>query len=470
MPGIPRTTYCQICKRRRVKCDQQWPICSACRRAQLVCPGPTSMTKFVHNGNHIVNGETDGNILQASASPIPRGGGNGDGRAMVARPSSLVKTYQNGSVARSFRLVNSTPSMTPSERFASLLITMMNLDSESVNMAAVLLGRLRGIPPRLLGSACLRDAVAHKCASIKDMCPSMQTPSFSTLKLYGKALRSLEQALNGPEALSVETFAAGGLVHDNHIGGMLLLMRARGPPKLDDQVEVDIAVHCYIGVKTYKYLYGKINFMESQPWKAAMDEIIKRTSGFDSDDSMAILMNRYQELWPGWVQDARLISSDPDSFKWKARRLTTEPLVSLSEFQELEAHDWESIAVEGSYEVDVSTLLVQLLIARMLYDFAILYDWPLAELTMSRNRELSPRAWMLIPYLKNQKREEMYYFSLLFKLTCEAAEKREQEHLMDIVQYLDCVSLEPGQDRIKVLTDLITREAKILTGRLILES
>ncbi|CAH0027405.1 unnamed protein product [Clonostachys rhizophaga] len=467
MPRVapPRTTYCQHCKRRRVKCDQQWPTCSACRRAQLVCPGPTSMIKFVHNETQTVNDETGGNIMQSSASSIPRGGGNGDGRVIVARPSSLVKTYQNGSVARSFRLVNSRPSMTPSDRVASLLVAMMNLDSESVNIAAVLLGRLRERPPRLSESACLRDAVAHKCANIKDMYLGLQTPSLSTLKLYGKALRSLQQALNGPEALSVETFAAGALIHDqqrkDHIEGMLLLMKARSPPKLDDQVEVDIAAHCYVGVRTYKFLYGKIEFLESQPWKAAMDEVIQRTSGFDFDDPMGILMTRYQEIWPGWVQDARLISRDPDTFKRKAKGLTAEFLVSLSELQELEAHDWESIAAEGkireisdpdffvgrSYEVDdlepalilLDSLPVQLIIIRMAYDFAIL----------------------------NAKR---YTTSRLFKLTFEAAEKRDQEHLMDIVEYLDCVPLEPGQDRTEVLTDLITREAKIFSGRLVLES
>ncbi|CAG9987100.1 unnamed protein product [Clonostachys byssicola] len=160
IPAPPRTTYCQHCKRQRVKCDQQWPTCSACRRAHLVCPGPTSMIKSVHNGSHTVNDETDGYILQTSASSAPRGGGNGDGRIIAVRPSSLVKTYQNGSVARSFRLVNARPSMTPSDRVAYLLVAMMNLDSESVNIAGILLGRLRGVPSRLSGSACLRDAVA----------------------------------------------------------------------------------------------------------------------------------------------------------------------------------------------------------------------------------------------------------------------------------------------------------------------
>uniref|UniRef100_A0A8H7K1A0 Uncharacterized protein n=1 Tax=Bionectria ochroleuca TaxID=29856 RepID=A0A8H7K1A0_BIOOC len=223
-----------------------------------------------------------------------------------------------------------------------------------------------------------------------------------------------------------------------------------------------------------------------------MDEVIQRSSGFDSDDPMGILITRYQEIWPGWAQDARLISSDPDTFKGKAKGLTAEFLVSLSEFPELEAHDWESIAAEGkireisdpdffvgrSYEVDdlepalilLDYLLVQLIIIRMAYDFAILYEWPLAELTMSRNRELSTRAWMLIPYLKTQKREEIYHFSSLFKLTFESAEKWDQEHLMDIVEYLGCVPLEPGQDRTEILTDLITREAKIFSGRLVLES
>lgn len=213
------------------------------------------MIKFVHNEDHTANEETGGNILQRSASSIPRGGGNGDGRVIVARPSSLVKTYQNGSVAHSFHLTNSRPSTTPSDRVAALLVAMMNLDSESVNIAAVLLGRLRGIPPRLLGSACLRDAVAHKCADIKDMYLGLQPPSLSTLKLYGKALRSLQQALNGPEALSVETFAAGALIHDqqrkDYIEEILLLMKARGPPKLDDQVEIDIAAHCYVGVVSH---------------------------------------------------------------------------------------------------------------------------------------------------------------------------------------------------------------------------
>ncbi|CAG9939537.1 unnamed protein product [Clonostachys rosea f. rosea IK726] len=54
MPGIPKSKGCKSCKRRKIKCDEQWPTCTPCRRSCSRCPGPSSVFKFVHNGQHSV--------------------------------------------------------------------------------------------------------------------------------------------------------------------------------------------------------------------------------------------------------------------------------------------------------------------------------------------------------------------------------------------------------------------------------
>ena len=65
MVGVPRSTGCQTCVSRRVKCDETRPSCLRCRKHGVDCPGYNRERKFVNEkhlirqrGRQAVHGET----------------------------------------------------------------------------------------------------------------------------------------------------------------------------------------------------------------------------------------------------------------------------------------------------------------------------------------------------------------------------------------------------------------------------
>lgn len=53
MVGVPRSTGCQLCRKRRVKCDEVKPKCGNCLRYGAECPGYDRGIKFI-TGKHVV--------------------------------------------------------------------------------------------------------------------------------------------------------------------------------------------------------------------------------------------------------------------------------------------------------------------------------------------------------------------------------------------------------------------------------
>ncbi|TWU73608.1 hypothetical protein ED733_001122 [Metarhizium rileyi] len=53
MVGVPRSTGCQLCRKRRVKCDEVRPRCGNCCRYGADCPGYGRDIKFV-TGKHVI--------------------------------------------------------------------------------------------------------------------------------------------------------------------------------------------------------------------------------------------------------------------------------------------------------------------------------------------------------------------------------------------------------------------------------
>ncbi|CAH0002129.1 unnamed protein product [Clonostachys byssicola] len=252
MVGIPRKPYCQPCKRRRVK-----PQCSACKRAGLECPGPDNLTKFVLINCHKVTPD-DG---QYSTS-LPGGGTSSttvaissDRRLVLANRTTASSTREtrNGSSFRSFRLLNPTTQsslMSTSDNISFRLVSLMgaNID-ETVKLRLKI---FREIPRRLTLSICLQDAVAYWCSSWVDYQKGLRQMSPTTWQNHGRLLRSLQKAIQGPEALSVETLAAATLLYrtgellsyeqhepsqEPQERGIATLTRERGLPNPDDPLD-----------------------------------------------------------------------------------------------------------------------------------------------------------------------------------------------------------------------------------------
>lgn len=72
MVGVPRSTGCPLCIKRRIKCDQTTPSCTNCRRYGVECPGYERVVKFVGGSKHKVRGNVRGNINTGNSIITPQ--------------------------------------------------------------------------------------------------------------------------------------------------------------------------------------------------------------------------------------------------------------------------------------------------------------------------------------------------------------------------------------------------------------
>ena len=66
MVGVPRSTGCRLCVKRRVRCDEARPACHNCIRYGAECPGYTHTLKFVA-GKHETKRDPAGSETTVSA-------------------------------------------------------------------------------------------------------------------------------------------------------------------------------------------------------------------------------------------------------------------------------------------------------------------------------------------------------------------------------------------------------------------
>jgi hypothetical protein len=112
------------------------------------------------------------------------------------------------------------------------------------------------IPQRLHVSPCLTDSVAFWCHLQLDTRRKLPKPSVATLHYYSKALQSLQSTLEGKNAYRTETLAAAVLLQRTtlpfhkmvksdaiaHAKGISALVMQRGPPNLNDDLDVSLAI------------------------------------------------------------------------------------------------------------------------------------------------------------------------------------------------------------------------------------
>lgn len=118
------------------------------------------------------------------------------------------------------------------------------------------LGHIKFVPARVGASPALRDCVALLCSSWVNFRRALPVEQIINSQAYGKALRSLQTALNDEhQQLNAETLAAVTIMERVEIAfdarrprhravhgqGMHGLMLKRGPPKLCDELDTCLA-------------------------------------------------------------------------------------------------------------------------------------------------------------------------------------------------------------------------------------
>ncbi|KAI0549953.1 hypothetical protein F4679DRAFT_595079 [Xylaria curta] len=353
MVGIPKVNRCEHCRRRRVKCDEDWPTCGTCRRARKVCSGPPRPVKFIHNGDHAMDAdnyrgsERAGLINQndtASSSRMllpgdvieferaeedkvtliqvrQKAAGQGGGtfaKMRRVRPVDL-RTPLPGRLSRNCfdhviaRVVCCLQSTAGTEHDITLSITWADL-----------------APRRLYSSAAFAAAI---CFYIDTWGKAREavTPFSTTVidrKAYGKTLGYLRSALRDPkQAYDTGTLAAIALIHkievdfdgrrcfatpSSHAAGLYALAAARGPPRLHDELDVHLCFETMTRLMMHVIMNEEDNFYTHTDWMEAMREALQAGVIEHSPYKNLYALGLHLAQWPNLAIESRQFHLNPN--------------------------------------------------------------------------------------------------------------------------------------------------------------
>ncbi|VUC27554.1 unnamed protein product [Clonostachys rosea] len=274
MPGVAKSKACANCKKKRIRCDQRWPTCSPCSRSSTVCPGPSSTLKFIQH-------------LAPSSDGIPGGKRKTPVSSKAAHPFAVMvdrghlSPYNNGkAVHGSFRLqVPRFKSTTTVDRVSAQLVHLLEIKERT---GLELPSYLKFVPERLSHSACLADSVALFYLTWHQASRGQSQAKVLESRTYGRALKSLQRAVNSQAVYTVETLTAmvillGLTVHYKpftlidyrpHTVAIRHVMRQLGAPQLESSLHIGL-------IQSTEGLIG--GHFES-PWKET-NEILQSQSG-----------------------------------------------------------------------------------------------------------------------------------------------------------------------------------------------
>ncbi|KAI0015005.1 hypothetical protein F4780DRAFT_773825 [Xylariomycetidae sp. FL0641] len=220
MVGVPKSNRCTFCKSRKTKCDENWPRCGACARANRVCSGARSNYKFVVNGSHnelpSSSADDHGNARRhgGKSKAEDTAGGSKEPKWTLVHLREYTKgecSYHRMRIAQTKARPSealSWPIVRPTDRLAVQLIQCLNSVPEKG--LTILGSSLRMIPKQLeSGSMALQSAVQLIVASWTNSRRDLHPGHWLDLKIYSNALRSLQDAVDGLSQESVtDTLAA----------------------------------------------------------------------------------------------------------------------------------------------------------------------------------------------------------------------------------------------------------------------
>ncbi|KAI0386506.1 hypothetical protein F5Y04DRAFT_244204 [Hypomontagnella monticulosa] len=467
MVGVARSKRCQRCKRIKIKCDEKWPTCTPCIRAKVPCSGPPNLTKFIHsnrdasttNGSERDEVATQFSISEKSASHLE---------------SIRQKGLPGGGSFGHFRMASNEPRKnltTVADRVAARLVGYLAHEDAPWDILATI-GYTKHLPVRLGESAALRDSVALMCSTWSNYRRNVPVAQLVDSNLYGKALRSLQRALDDRhQQLKCETLAAATVLErlevvfdtrrpyhrTRHVLGIQGLMMKRGPPNPYDDLDVHLAFENHAALISHWLVEGGDNFYLTPPWKESLQQawrILGATLPIERMDCYTI--GYYFGYWPGLAHKFRSISNDPDIISQQAQaaifrdeitdvieRLKSvgEPIIERAHRtgRVIEEPDPESpVGTKFHFEsldtmsVFISYAMIRTIFNRILYHSTVLLNQPDEDLQVE-NRELCRQTWLCMPFIKKLGMVTSILSASPVYMSYEGANKVEKEYLLDLI-------------------------------------
>jgi hypothetical protein len=270
MVGVPKSTGCAICRKRKIKvwykfpsiyykclthtqCDESWPLCINCQKNGKCCPGPPARHTFIDLGPGFSTSTSTATTFasvsaSASTSTSPEEGLHSDTSEAVVDPKCKRLTQldekwsKSGAVVHKFRISNkgprerkklsrsprSTPDSTPPrspkpplirrpspsqhQELSRALIDALGTGSVGHRMSAF--GPfIREVPARIGHNAALDAAAACLVNAHSSMVHQKSAHEIANPGLYLRAVQTLQICLEDPQqGMSSNTLCASVLL------------------------------------------------------------------------------------------------------------------------------------------------------------------------------------------------------------------------------------------------------------------
>lgn len=359
MPGIPSSNRCQFCKRRKIKCDEAWPRCGNCKRSNQVCSGPPTGVKFVQNNCHSVKGNSSklGNnmVMAANQAPSPSG---------TLVDVKLQSAADGSGAFHQMKIVRDPPprtrevSPTSEEKIAAKLAQCM-ATSETSGFGLLMSHEVLGsMAQRVSESVALIDAMNCLLATFSNLRRAKPFQDLIDLQTYGKALKSLQKAYkDSDQQYTTATLAAATLLYrievaydsskgpnkSLHCSEIYGLMSSRGPPSLQDELDIYLAFENQRAMLSYCLLSGEDNFYALPEWTWTLQGALDSGLVISSSHYCIYSLNMIMSKWPYLAQLLQALQQDPlNSYSTEVAMELMEGASSV--LQELQAIDDTRIA------------------------------------------------------------------------------------------------------------------------------
>lgn len=218
MVGVPRSSGCQLCRQRRVKCDEARPECGNCRKYGTICPGYERAIKFV-SGKHTIRSKgsrplksshlnrtgaasseaspsTTSTLSAAATTPESIGSSGSTSGTAAAVSTSLVASLQPNRALFIGTLMDMAQTRLASKDVSTFLGFFGRLRFEEFGTAAALDGAICSLSLHLMGKELADDSLVARSRTV-----------------YGWSLGALQKTLRHPTKWKTsETFCSAVLL------------------------------------------------------------------------------------------------------------------------------------------------------------------------------------------------------------------------------------------------------------------
>ncbi|KAF2819641.1 hypothetical protein CC86DRAFT_362603 [Ophiobolus disseminans] len=337
MVGVPKSTGCLICRKRKIKCDESWPSCLNCQKNGKVCPGPPARHTFKDLGPRLATGATR---TVAGEHPTIF-------NQQSKRLTQLNEKYaENGSVVHKFRISHrpapqrkllrpsDTPSLSPPRspflrqpspsqhhELARALILATTTGSSGVRMS-VFGPFIQQVPSRIGHNAALDAAAAVLVNAHTSLVNKKTSMEIVSPHLYLRAIKMLQTCLEDPQqGMSANTLCASVLLslvealagprignrYLAHVGGAGRLMELQGPEQYQDSFAKEILRFNRGGIIVTAIYERKPCFLASRQWR----DIAFDKTGLSSDDRLHADLIQYMADLPEILKDLKELNHEP---------------------------------------------------------------------------------------------------------------------------------------------------------------